>query len=58
MLVQLHVYLPDADHPAHDTVRVIVKDSTDSFNGDGARTFLDSGALPGFDCPESTTDVC
>lgn len=41
------MYLPDKDHPAHDTVRAIVKDSTDAFTGDNARVFIDSGnALP------------
>lgn len=47
LVAQLHIYLPDADHPAHDTVRVIVKDSTDNFTGGPARVFLDSGALKG-----------
>ncbi len=37
------MYLPDKDHPAHDTVRAIVKDSTDAFTGDNARVFIDSG---------------
>lgn len=37
------MYLPDKDHPAHDTVRAIVKDSTDAFTGDNARVFVDSG---------------
>ncbi len=43
VLLQMHLYLPSADHPAHDTVRAIVKDSTDSFNGDSSRVFVDSG---------------
>ncbi|BDA48704.1 hypothetical protein COCOBI_12-3860 [Coccomyxa sp. Obi] len=43
---QVHVYLPDKNHPAHDTVRAIVKDSTDAFTGDNARVFVDSdGAI-------------
>lgn len=39
----MHLYLPSKDHPAHDTVRAIVKDSTDKFTGDNARVFVDSG---------------
>lgn len=41
--LQVHVYLPSKEHPAHDTVRAIVKDSTDNFSGDNARVFVDSG---------------
>ena len=40
---QVHVYLPGKDHPAHDTVRAIVKDDTDKFNGDSSRVWVDSG---------------
>ena len=42
--VQVHLYLPSQDHPAHDTVRAIVKDDTDVFNGDSSRVWVDSGA--------------
>lgn len=42
--MQVHVYLPGRDHPAHDTVRAIVKDDTDKFNGDSSRVWVDSGA--------------
>ncbi len=44
MRVQVHLYLPSQDHPAHDTVRAIVKDDTDVFNGDSSRVWVDSGA--------------
>ncbi len=44
------MYLPSKAHPAHDTVRAIVKDGTDTFTGDDARVFLDSGARPFFPC--------
>ena len=43
LCMQVHLYLPGADHPAHDTVRAIVKDDTDKFTGDGSRVWLDSG---------------
>ncbi|KAK9917704.1 hypothetical protein WJX75_007350 [Coccomyxa subellipsoidea] len=42
---QVHVYLPSKEHPAHDTVRAIVKDSTDNFSGDNARVFVDSDGV-------------
>ena len=42
--VQVHVYLPGKNHPAHDTVRAIVKDDTDTFTGDSSRVWVDSGA--------------
>ena len=42
--MQVHVYLPGKNHPAHDTVRAIVKDDTDKFTGDSSRVWLDSGA--------------
>lgn len=48
--LQVHVYLPSKLHPAHDTVRVIVKDSTNTFNGDDTRVFLDSGERPCIYC--------
>ena len=44
MCVQVHLYLPSQDHPAHDTVRAIVKDDTDVFDGDSSRVWIDSGA--------------
>lgn len=40
---QVHIYLPDAGHPARGLVRVIAKDSTDNFTGPTTRTWLDSG---------------
>ncbi len=43
---QVHIYLPDAGHPAHGLVRVIVKDSNDNFTGPTSRTWLDSGDHP------------
>ncbi len=43
---QVHIYLPDAQHPAHGLVRVIVKDSRDTFTGAQSRTWLDSGERP------------
>ena len=46
--VQVHVYLPGKAHPAHDTVRAIVKDSTDTFQGDSSRVWIDSGASQEF----------
>lgn len=46
MCTQVHLYLPSQDHPAHDTVRAIVKDDTDVFNGDSSRVWIDSGARP------------
>jgi len=45
-LAQVHIYLPDAQHPAHGLVRVIVKDSRDNFTGAQSRTWLDSGERP------------
>ena len=42
--VQVHVYLPGKNHPAHDAVRAIVKDDTDTFAGDSSRVWVDSGA--------------
>ena len=48
---QVHIYLPDAGHPAHGLVRVIAKDSTDNFTGPTTRTWLDSGAqAPSHQC--------
>ena len=44
MCAQVHLYLPSQDHPAHDTVRAIVKDDTDVFSGDSSRVWVDSGA--------------
>jgi hypothetical protein len=41
--VQVHVYLPGKNHPAHDTVRAIVKDDTDTFADDSSRVWVDSG---------------
>lgn len=38
------MYLPGKNHPAHDTVRAIVKDDTDTFTGDSSRVWVDSGA--------------
>ena len=43
LAAQVHIYLPDAGHPAHGLVRVIVKDSLDNFTGPTTRTWLDSG---------------
>ena len=48
---QVHIYLPDAGHPARGLVRVIAKDSTDNFTGPTTRTWLDSGE------PSSRTQV-
>ncbi|KAK9839475.1 hypothetical protein WJX81_004373 [Elliptochloris bilobata] len=44
---QVHIYLPDAGHPAHGLVRVIAKDSNDAFTGPISRTWLDSDGLVG-----------
>jgi hypothetical protein len=45
--VQVHIYLPEQDHPAHDTVRVIIKDSDDEYNGNPSRVWVDSDAFVG-----------
>jgi hypothetical protein len=39
--------LPDRGHPAHGTVRAIVKDSTDDYLGSESRVWLDSDNLVG-----------
>lgn len=39
---QVHVYLPSSGHPAHGTVRVIVKDASDDYEGAESRVWLDS----------------
>ncbi len=45
--MQVHIYLPEQDHPAHDTVRVIVKDSDDEYKGNPSRVWVDSDAFVG-----------
>jgi len=42
---QLHVYLPEISHPAHGVARVILKDSTDEYEGERSETYLDSDGL-------------
>ena len=44
--MQVHLYLAEADHPAHGTVRAIVKDDNDTYLGENDQVWLDSGALP------------
>ena len=43
--LQVHVYLPEAQHSAQGLVRTIVKDSTDVYNETMDASWLDSGAL-------------
>lgn len=43
MHMQVHVYLPEPNHPAHGLVRVIVKDSTDNYTIATDANFMDSG---------------
>ena len=40
---QVHVYLPEADHPSKGTVRAVVEDSQDAYLGNQTHIFLDSG---------------
>ena len=43
---QVHVYLPEADHPSKGTVRAVVEGSQDSYLGIQSHVFLDSGEQP------------
>ena len=40
---QVHVYLPEASHPANNLVRAIVKDANDNYTSSSDGVFLDSG---------------
>ena len=41
--VQVHIYLPELQHPAYGLVRAIVKDSTNNYTSPADANFLDSG---------------
>lgn len=43
LILQMHVYLPGAQHPVHGLVRAVVKDSTDAWIPNATNTWLDSG---------------
>ena len=43
-ILQVHVYLPEADHPAKGTVRAILKDNADTYVNTSSQIWLDSGA--------------
>ena len=42
---QLHVYLPEMDHPGFGVIRTIVKDDDDVYEGIHSETFLDSDGI-------------
>lgn len=41
--MQVHLYLPEAQHPAEGLVRAIVKDSMNSYMNISSQIWLDSG---------------
>ena len=43
VLMQVQLYLPDGNHPAHNLLRGVVKDSTDFYNSTLDAVWLDSG---------------
>ena len=43
LCVQVQLYLPDGNHPAHNLLRGVVKDSTDFYNSNLDAVWLDSG---------------
>lgn len=57
LCMQLHVYLPEAAHPATGTVRGVLEDELDQYLGNQSRIWIDSGVLtccPAAICPCST----
>ena len=42
--LQVHMYLPEIDHPAKGTVRGVVEDEFNLYEGDSSHVFVDSGA--------------
>ena len=47
-VAQVHLYLPDRNHPAFGLVRAIVKDSTDNNTANYTNTWVDSGVWAPF----------
>ena len=41
--MQVQLYLPDGNHPAHNLLRGVIKDSTDYYNSSLDAVWLDSG---------------